>query len=312
MNFSLAQLQYIVALDTYRHYVSAAENCYVTQPTLSMQIKKMEEELGVILFDRSKQPVVPTEVGKRIIAKARDVLRHSEKIYDVIDDHKGAVKGELIIGVLPTLAPYLLPLFIGKFSRTYPDLKIRVKEYQTDEIIRLLNKDYLDVGILATPLNESGLKEKPVFYDEFKVYVGENSRFTGDTVKVDQLLNEKIWLLTEGNCFRTQSINLCGMSQTDPEVANFDYESGSIQTLINIVDREGGVTFIPEIAAIDIRKKQKHRVKTVKAKVAPVREVSLVYTRNYAKKRLVNLLYDVIKDVLPAELDKESYEVVKI
>jgi LysR family hydrogen peroxide-inducible transcriptional activator len=312
MNFSLAQLQYIVALDTYRHYVNAAENCYVTQPTLSMQIKKMEEELGVILFDRSKQPVVPTEVGVRVVAKARDILRHSEKIYDVIDDHKGAVKGELIIGILPTLAPYLLPLFIGKFSRAYPDLKIRVKEYQTDEIVRLLNKDYLDVGILATPLNEPGLKEKPIFYDEFKVYVGENSRYSNETVKVEDLLKEKIWLLTEGNCFRTQSINLCGMSQTDPEVANFDYESGSIQTLVNIVDREGGITFIPEIAALDIRKKQQHKIKTIKSKKPPVREVSLVFTRNYAKKRLVNLLYDVIKEVLPPELDKDHFDLVTL
>ena len=314
MNFTIAQLRYIVALDTYRHYVTAAENCFVTQPTLSMQIKKLEEDLGVIIFDRSKQPVVPTELGEQIIQKARDVIRSAEKIEQVIQDQLGEVKGELIIGVIPTLAPYLLPKFIGPFSRKYPDLHIVVRELQTAQIIDLLKKDMIDVGILVTPLNEKGISEKPIFYDEFKVYVSDkNPLVKKDKISTDELIQNKIWLLTEGNCFRTQTVNLCAMEQIERPEGSFEYESGSLQTLINMVDREGGVTLIPEIASLDLRKKQQNQIKSLKGKDTSVREVSLVYARNYAKRKVIDLLYKMIKKSIPEQLlDKKQFKVVHI
>ena len=175
---TLTQLEYIVAVDTYRHFGKAAESCFVTQPTLSMQIKKLEEDLQIIIFDRSKQPLIPTDVGVRVVEQARIILKETEGINNIIKDHKNLVSGMLRIGIIPTLAPYLLPLFIGHYKRKYPNIYIKVIEQTTDKIINLLNRDLIDVGILVTPLKEGKIIEKPVFYEEMMVYVNpENKLF---------------------------------------------------------------------------------------------------------------------------------------
>ncbi|NLO03785.1 MAG: LysR family transcriptional regulator, partial [Bacteroidales bacterium] len=175
---TLTQLEYIIAVDTYRHFGRAAEACSITQPTLSMQIKKLEEDLETIIYDRSIQPLIPTDVGRRIIDQAKVVVNEAEEVINIIKDHKNQVSGQLRIGIIPTLAPYLLPLFIGKYKKKYPNIQIKIVEQTTENIVINLNKDLIDVGILVTPLKEEKIIEKPVFYEEMLIYVNpENKLF---------------------------------------------------------------------------------------------------------------------------------------
>jgi LysR family hydrogen peroxide-inducible transcriptional activator len=303
---TLTQLEYIVAVDTYRHFGRAAEHCFITQPTLSMQIKKLEEDLEVIIFDRSQQPLVPTDIGKRIISQARIVLSDSDEINNIIREHKGQLSGMVRIGIIPTLAPYLLPIFIGRYKRKYPNIYIKVEEQTTKNIITLLQKDLIDVGILVTPLNEEKIYEKPIFYEEMLIYANEGHRLHSlQEITVKDIATPEIWLLSDGHCFRDQVINLCAFMGRPNSELPFYFEAGSLETLMNIIDREGGITIIPELAKIGM---PENRLKNVLSftNEKPLREVSLVYSRHFAKHRLINLLWREIHDSIPADLLKKE------
>lgn len=303
---TLTQLEYVVAVDTYRHFGRAAENCFITQPTLSMQIKKLEEELEIIIFDRSRHPLIPTDVGQRIIEQARLTLKQSEEIENIVKDHKNQVSGLIRIGIIPTMAPYLLPIFIGRYKREYPNIFIKVVEQTTENIVKLLHKDLLDVGILATPLKEEKINEKPIFYEEMLVYANPlHPLHKKKEVTVQDIATPEIWLLSDGHCFRDQVINLCSFLGTTDSQLPFHFEAGSLETLMNIVDREGGLTLIPELATEGMSEK---RLKNVLhfTNVKPLREVSLVYSRHFAKHKLINLLWREVKDSLPAGLQDEN------
>lgn len=299
---TLTQLEYIVAVDTYRHFGKAAEQCFITQPTLSMQIKKLEEDLEVIIFDRSKQPLIPTDVGQRIIEQARIVLTQAEELKNIVKDHKNQVSGLLRIGIIPTLAPYLLPLFIGRYKRAYPNIVIKVEEQTTENIIKLLHKDLLDVGVLVTPLKEDKIIEKPIFYEEMMIYANENNPLhQKEQITVKDIATPDIWLLSDGHCFRDQVVNLCSYMGAGNSHLPFHFEAGSLETLMNIVDREGGLTLIPELAKTCMSEKRMKNVLSFTA-VKPLREVSLVYSRHYAKHKLINLLWREIKESIPSEM----------
>jgi LysR family hydrogen peroxide-inducible transcriptional activator len=303
---TLTQLEYIVAVDTYRHFGKAAESCFVTQPTLSMQIKKLEEDLQIIIFDRSKQPLIPTDVGVRVVEQARIILKETEGINNIIKDHKNLVSGMLRIGIIPTLAPYLLPLFIGHYKRKYPNIYIKVIEQTTDKIINLLNRDLIDVGILVTPLKEGKIIEKPVFYEEMMVYVNpENKLFAKKELSLEDISAPDVWLLSDGHCFRNQVVNLCSFLGSVDSRLPFHFEAGSLETLMNIVDREGGVTLIPELATFNMSESRKANVRSFN-NLKPLREVSLAYSLHFAKHKLINLLFREIKNVIPQELQNEQ------
>ena len=303
---TLTQLEYIVAVDTYRHFGKAAESCFVTQPTLSMQIKKLEEDLQIIIFDRSKQPLIPTDVGVRVVEQARIILKETEGINNIIKDHKNLVSGMLRIGIIPTLAPYLLPLFIGHYKRKYPNIYIKVIEQTTDKIINLLNRDLIDVGILVTPLKEGKIIEKPVFYEEMMVYVNpENKLFSKKELSLEDISAPDVWLLSDGHCFRNQVVNLCSFLGSVDSRLPFHFEAGSLETLMNIVDREGGVTLIPELATFNMSESRKANVRSFN-NLKPLREVSLAYSLHFAKHKLINLLFREIKNVIPQELQNEQ------
>lgn len=306
---SLIQLEYIVAVDTYRHYVTAAEKCFVTQPTLSMQIKKMEEDLGVTIFDRSKQPIVPTELGEKIIEQARITLSESKKINEVIAEFNNDLEGTISIGIIPSLAPYLLPLFIGNFTRKFPKIRVKITELLTEEIIKELKKDSLDVGLLVTPIHEKGIFERVLFYEEMKLYVNKNHDFAQNTaVEVGEINSPDLWLLNQGHCFRSQVINLCSYKIAHKEDMPFDYASGSLETIKKLVEIEGGFTILPELA---IENKALAVSKSFHS-TTPLREVSLVYSRNYTKKRLLQLLEEEIKSsVPPVLLNKKRGQLVE-
>jgi LysR family transcriptional regulator, hydrogen peroxide-inducible genes activator len=299
---TITQLEYIVAVDTHRHFAKAADQCFITQPTLSMQIQKLEETLGSKIFDRSKQPVMPTEIGEEIIQQARVILNEVKKIDQLISDKVGILKGELKLGIIPTLAPYLLPLFLQPFLKKYPDVTIKVKEMTTDIIVEKLKSGRIDAGLLVTPLLENSIKEYPLFYEELVAYVSKkNSAFKKTYVLPDDIDLKELWLLEEGHCFRSQIINLCELKKQTKEQSNFEYEAGSVETLRKMVELNNGVTILPELATLDFSAKQLNMIRHFKAP-APVREVSLVTHRDFIKKKIIDALKEEIINILPEKL----------
>ncbi|MDN5201746.1 LysR substrate-binding domain-containing protein [Fulvivirgaceae bacterium BMA10] len=308
---TLIQLEYIVAVDTYRHFAKAAEKCFITQPTLSMQIQKLEETLGVIIFDRSKQPVVPTEIGEAIIKQARVVLAEAKKIQELIDDEKQELSGEIRLGIIPTLAPYLLPLFITNFIEKYPKVNIQVEEMLTDQVVHSLKNDLTDIGIIVTPTKEKGLIEKPIFYEEFFAYISNRHALSKKgEVDANEIKGEDLWLLNEGHCFREQALNICGSYRENQAHPNFKYESGSLEALRKIVDKQKGLTLLPELATLDLSLDDKKKLHGF-AEPKPIREVSIVMHRSFLKRKIVEALYDEIQNTLPLNMkSKKSRKVI--
>jgi LysR family transcriptional regulator, hydrogen peroxide-inducible genes activator len=308
---TLTQLEYIVALDTHRHFAVAAEKCFVTQPTLSMQIQKLEEELGVKIFDRTKQPVIPTEVGANIIAQARVTLRESNMIRQIINDQKDTLSGELRIGIIPTLAPYLLPSLYKSVREKYPNLNLVIKESITEDVIHELKNNRLDCCIVVTPLKDPAIKEYVLFYEELFVYVSaKNALSNKKYVLASELDPNQMWLLEEGHCFRSQILNLCELRKSSD--FNFKYETGNIETLKRMVDKSDGITILPELAVMEFGKPQLKLVKQLK-KPSPAREVSLVTHRDHIKTKLIKTLQEEILSIVPAQMQKlHNKKVVEI
>ena len=299
---TFVQLEYIVALDTFRHFADAAAKCFVTQPTLSMQILKLEEELGIKIFDRSKQPVLPTDAGVEIIEQARKILAERDIITENIAEKKGIVNGELKIGIIPTLAPYLLPLCIHPFTKKYPHVKLIVTELTTELIIAKLREGKIDVGLLITPLQQQGIQEHVLFYEELVAYISKNNTSYKKTYILDKDIDpNKLWLLEEGHCFRSQILNLCELRKSSREASHFQYEAGSLETLRRMVDLNDGITILPELATIDFTQKQLRNLRYFK-NPAPVREVSIITHRHFSKKKLVELFKQVILDSIPEKI----------
>ncbi len=301
---TLQQLDYIIAVDKYRHFVTASEKCFVTQPTLSMQIKKLESDLEVTIFDRSKQPIVPTLLGQKIIEQAKEIIFQSKKINEIIINDKTAVNGELSIGIIPSLSPYLLPRFIGNLSKKYSDLTISVTEMLTEDIILALKSDDLDVGILVTPLNEKGIFEKRLFYEEMKLYVNPNHEFANSTtINSNEIATDNLWLMSKGNCFRTQVVNLCDYNSKLEEKKHFKFESGSLETIINLVNTEGGYTILPELAA---KNSSQAGILRSFTNTKPLREVGLAFSRTNVKSKLLEILSVEIINSVPKHMIKKG------
>ena len=309
---TLVQLEYVIAVDTYRSFVSAAEKCFVTQPTLSMQIQKLEELLNVKLFDRSKQPVVPTEIGSQIIAQARIVIQESSKIKEIIENQKTEISGELKIGVIPTIAPYLLPAVIANMLDKYPDIKLTIWEYTTDDIIKHLKIEAIDCGILATPLYENKIDEQPLFYENFVSYISKNSKlYKKKAIEANDLQEENIWLMNEDHCMRAQVLNICRSTKNN-RMPSLAYNTGSIETLIRMVDINRGVTLLPELALQDLSSKQLNKVRYFRSP-EPVREISLVTHKNFVKKRMLNAFREEILAVIPKGMkQRKKKEVIGV
>ncbi|MGL5682997.1 MAG: LysR substrate-binding domain-containing protein [Marinifilaceae bacterium] len=299
---TITQLEYIVAIDEYRHFATAAEHCFVTQPTLSMQVKKLEDELGVMLFDRTHHPVIPTDIGIKVIEQARMVLTATKRINEIILEDSQEVGGTLKIGIIPTLAPYLLPMFIGSYIREYPAVQIEIEELVSDEIIRRLKKDTIDVGIFVTPYKDERIIERPLFYEEMLVYAHpEHELLKKEHLDVKDIATSEIWMLGDGHCFRDQVINLCDMRSVSHSGLPFEFESNSLETLMKIVDREGGFTLIPELVLQYLPEEKRKQVRHFTS-YEPLREVSLIYSRHYTKQRLIDILANEIMSVVPQEM----------
>ncbi len=308
---TLTQLEYIVALDTSRHFVHASEKCFVTQPTLSMQIQKLEDELGIRIFDRTKQPVIPTEVGAKVIAQARIILREANMIKQMIHEQTHTMTGELRIGIIPTLAPYLLPPLFKQMREKYPQLHLIIKETITEEVISELKNNRLDCGLVVTPLQDTSIKEDVLFYEELFVYVSrKNALYDKKYVLASEIKPDQLWLLEEGHCFRSQILNLCELRKSSD--LHFKYETGNIETLKRMVDKSDGITILPELAVMEFSKTQMKLVKRLK-EPSPAREVSLVTHRDHIKTKHLQILKEEILTIIPKQMQKlQNKKVVEI
>lgn len=299
---TLQQLEYIVALDTHRHYVKAADECFVTQPTITLQVKKLEDEMGLQIFNRSKIPLAPTPTGEMVINRARSIIQEVKQLKEMLRHEKNDFSGEFKIGIIPTLSPYLVPKFTGSFIHSYPNTSLDINEMQTEVIIEALKNGSIDIGILVTPLNESFIREIPLYSEPF-VYYGntEDPLLSRDTLSpedVDQL--EGIWLLNKGHCFRNQVLNIC---KDLKQKKNIEFQSGSIETLKKMVDNYGGFTLIPEMAIDPKEKKKVVHFNSPK----PSREVSLVVNKGFVREGLIDVLRSEILKVIPKAFEKNEH-----
>ncbi len=306
---TLTQLQYLIAVDNHRHFARAAEACFVTQPTLSMQIQKLEDELGVLLFDRSKHPVRPTSIGEKLIAQARMVVNESERMKQILQESKNQLDGPFKLGVIPTVASSLIPRFIGKFHKKFPKIQLQVQELRTDTILEKLRRDELDAAILATPLDEKGIIEQPLYYEPFMGFVPDNHRLSKEAFITNSELDANdILLLNEGHCFRNSILNICQKMDMDLKKP-IDLESGNFETLTRLSKQGFGMTLLPYLHAVDLPEADQRFVKPI-ADPKPTREISLIYTRAELKIKIINELGKIIKSVVPEKLLEEKQEVV--
>lgn len=289
---TIIQLEYFLAVANCGSFSRASEHCFVTQPSLSMQVKALEEELGVVLLDRSKKPVIPTEAGRIVLDQIRTVLKEFNSIPEVVAEMKGETAGKIRLGVIPTIAPYLLHKFIPAFAKKYPKVELEIREMVTADIIEALNKDSIDAAIVAGGTCGDGIAEQELFNDRFYLYVSPNHPLIERTnVRIEDIDLSELLLLTPGNCLRDQIIELCQASREMPR--HYAFESGTLDTLMRIVDCTSGVTVIPEMALEFIPSEHKKQVKML-AKGATSRKISLVVRRTYVKSSIVDALVKTI------------------
>ena len=313
---TLTQLEYILAVNKFRHFGKAARSCFVTQPTLSMQLQKLEDELGIVIFDRSKSPVLATSEGEMIIDQARVIIREEKRLLDLVQRSKDELAGEFRLAVIPTLSTYILPLFLQSFIDKYPNLNLIIEESKTEEIVGMLAEDEIDAGLLVTPLNDDALIERVLFYEPFYLFVApEHPLAKRKKIREDDLDLREIWLLNKGNCFRDQVLNICSESTKEKEIGgNIRFESGNLETLKNMVLTSSGYTVLPHLAVSQLSGQRRKLVREFHAPV-PTREVSLVYARSVLRERVIDALEASILEKLPRALeaiDPRDVEVVEI
>lgn len=302
---TLTQLNYILAVDRCRNFAQAAKECFVTQPTLSMQIQKLEDYLQIIIFDRSKSPVEPTPMGKKVLEYAQKVMKGAQELEELSKSLRGEVSGEFILAVIPTLAPYILPIFVQKFVAQYPEVELKIYEQQTDEIIRLLKDGKIDGAILATPLEVKEIKEEHLFYEPFRIFFSPaHALLSKKTIDEKDLNIQEAWLLKEGHCLRAQALQLCQVKKQSDNKHLF-FEAGSLETLINMVKSSQGFTVLPYLSTVNMSSNDQKLLKDFKTHV-PVRDISFVTGPHSMKKSIEKALIKTISQSIPKELKKES------
>lgn len=295
---TLQQLEYVVTLDTHRHFVTAANKCFVTQPTITLQLKKLEDEIGVQIFDRSKSPFEPTPMGESIILKARSIIAEVKQLKESINDERNNLEGSYRVGIIPTISPYIIPQFTGGFTKNYPDTVLDIEEMQSENIIEALEKNEVDIGVLVTPIGHNSMREIPLYHEPF-VYYGDKSNMDKAISHKEVENREGLWLLNSGHCFRNQVLNICNASSNKN---NINFKSGSIETIMKMVDNYGGFTLIPELASKNafIEKTRFFQ------EPQPVREVSLVVHKGFVKESLLNAIRKEILAIIPESFEKNS------
>lgn len=306
---TITQLQYVLAVAEHKNFTLAAEKCFVTQPTLSMQIQKVEEELSILIFDRSKKPIQLTDIGQKIVAQAKNIVNEADRMQDIVDLQKGFIGGEFRLGIIPTIMPTLLPMFLNNFIKKHPKVKLIIEELNTAEIIKKLNNGQLDAAIAATPLQEEKIKEIVLYYEPFMVYVPEHhAKFSKNELEISDLNVDEILLLQDGHCFRDGILNLC-KNTTPIDDTKFRIESGSFETLIKLADEGLGITLLPYLHTLDLKEKDKLKLKHF-VEPKPAREVSLIFHKNELKIHIIDALRSVISSVLRGAIAFQNVEII--
>jgi LysR family transcriptional regulator, hydrogen peroxide-inducible genes activator len=295
---TLQQLEYVLALDKTRHFVRAAELCGVTQPTLSAMVQKLEDEMDCRIFDRSRQPIEPTEIGKQIIKQAQVIIYQVNQLKESVRNEKETLSGVLNLAIIPTIAPYLLPQFIASFRNLYSDISLKVSEMHTSTIIEKLRIAEIDMAILSTPLDDPKILEVPLYYEKFVAYISplepiyERTELSASDMPLDRL-----WVLEEGHCLRNQVFNFCNQKPHNDST----YEAGSIDTLVKIVDMNGGYTVIPELHIELLSEKQKLNLREI-VKPEATREISVVIRHDFVREGMLNAVAECVKKIIPAHM----------
>jgi LysR family hydrogen peroxide-inducible transcriptional activator len=293
---TLQQLEYIVALDQHRHFVRASEACFVTQPTLSAMIMKLEEELGVKIFDRSRHPVMPTEVGQRVIQQAREILAATARLKTMALDVEEDMTGEFRLGIIPTLASSVLPVILGPLLEKFPGLRLEVKEQTTEQLLQALVEGKMDAGLLVTPLSHEGFREWPLFQEPLMVYDGRVGAEEKREVQMNELALDRLLLLEEGHCLRAQALRICDLHKSKGP-GPFTYAAGSLETLKRLADVQGLLTILPWLTVHQLSEADLKKVAKI-IPVEPVRQVSLVSWRSALRERQINLLSSAIQEAI--------------
>ena len=296
---TIIQLEYLMAVANCGSFSVAAEHCFVTQPSLSMQIKALEEELGAVLLDRTKKPIIPTAVGEVVLEQARETLRSYNYIRESIAEMRGETAGKMRLGVIPTIAPYLLHKFIPTFIKEYPKVELEISEMVTADIIEALKHDRIDAALVASGTCGEGITEHDLFSDHFYAYVSpSHPLFERSNIRIEDIDFKELILLSRGNCMRDQILELCQAAHNTP--SRFYFESGSLDTLMRMVDCTSSMTIIPEMALEFIPQARRNRVKSI-AKSATSRRVALAVSRTYVKQSIVEALRKTILNCVNQE-----------
>ncbi len=294
---TITQLKYVLAVAEYQNFTLASEKCFVTQPTLSMQIQKLEEELDIVIFNRKKKPIELTPVGHKIIDQAKVILDESNRINDIVDQQKGYIGGEFKLGIIPTITPTLLPLFLNTFIKKYPKVNLKIEELNTNEILKKLKDGHLDAAIASTPLENENIKERVLYYEPFVGFMSESHRLSKkERITVDDLNIDDILLLEDGHCFKDSVINICRSFETTT-TDSFKLESGSFSTLLKLSKEGMGMTLLPYLHTLDLKEEDKKYLKEFE-NPAPAREVALVYHKSQLKMQLVDALKNTIDGII--------------
>jgi LysR family hydrogen peroxide-inducible transcriptional activator len=305
---TITQLQYVLAVAEYQNFTLAAEKSFVTQPTLSMQVQKLEDELDVRIFDRSKKPISITEAGRKIVAQAKNIVNEAKRIKDIVDQEKGFIGGEFILGIIPTVMPTLLPMFLKTFINKYPKVNLVIREQNTESLIRNLQDGHLDAGIAATPLDIEFITERPLYYEPFVGYVPKSHRLSKEDKLDPELLDIRdILLLEDGHCFREGVVNLCKASKNFED--HFHLQSGSFETLVNLANEGLGMTLLPYLNAIDLDERKKLNLKYFR-EPSPAREISMIYHKKELKLHITNALREVIASVIRGAIKFQDVKII--
>lgn len=300
---TLQQLEYILALNEQRHFGKAAEQCNVTQPTLSAMIQKLEDELGTKIFDRNRQPIGITPIGMQIIEQAREVLNQAGRIKSLIEEARQEISGVFRLGILPTIAPYLLPRFFPHLEKKFPKLDIRVSEMKTSDIKQALLTGEIDGGILANMPDFEEYTVNHLFYEQYYAYVAEeDALFEKDKIRTaDLATSNQLWLLDEGHCFRDQLVKFCQLKPA--QNSQLTYRLGSMETFMRMVESGRGVTFIPELAVLQMSEAQKKLVRPFAVPI-PTRQLIMMTNKNYIRQTLLQTIIAEIQGAVPREMLK--------
>ena len=303
---TITQLKYTLAVAEYGNFTIASEKCFVTQPTLSMQVQKLEEELGVTIFNRSTKPLQVTEVGQKVLIQARKIVEESSRMNDVISEEKGIIGGTLKVGIIPTVSSTLLPLFLNIFIKKHKNVELKIEEYNTDVLSKKLEDNTIDCAIAATPLNNSKIIERPLFYEPFVAYVPEHHFLSGNkSLDLDDLSNSDLLILQDGHCFRDQVLNLCSLDDLNKQ---YELRSGSFETLINLSNNGPWMTIIPYLHSNNLSSKNIQNIIPFEDP-APAREISMIYSKSQLKLPVINALMDTISSVIRGQI---KYNDIKI